>query len=106
MYQHIDEGILDLIITSPTNPHVTDVHVDDMGFPHHFVVISTIASERPESVFQTRKTRNFKVMDLHAFLLKLWQSVVYTAKDSFANQFRNCVVDVLDELVPLRWMTK
>ena len=64
---HIDEGIMDLIITSPINPRVPCVHVEDMGFPDYFVIISTIASARPDPVSQTCETRYFKAMDLNAF---------------------------------------
>ena len=101
---HIDEGILNLIITLLTKPHVMGIHVEGMGFPDPFI-ISTIASARPDPVCQTCETRNFK-----AFRSKFQQSAVYTAPctdmNGFVDLFRDNVVSVLDKLVPLRRMTK
>ena len=103
---HIDKGVLDLIITSPTNPHVTGVHIANMGFLDHFVIISIIISARPDPC----ETRNFKAMDLNEFSSKLRQSAVFTAlcidTNGFTDQLRDCITGVLDELVPLRQMRK
>ena len=59
---------------------------------------------------QTCKTRNCKAMDLNAFHSKLRQSPVFTALCTYTNCFsytlRECVVDVLDGLVPFKLMTE
>ena len=107
---HIDEGILNLIITLPTNPLLTNIHVEDMRFLDHFVIISTSALARPDPVCQTCDTRKFMALDLNAFRSKLRQLAVFTAPctdmNGFADQLRDCISGILDVLVQHRRMTK
>ena len=107
---HRHDGVLDLIITSPENPTITVVVVEDMRFPHHFMVTATLTDTMPCPVRTSHVIRNSKVMDMDAFRSRLLASPVYTAPktstDEFAGRLRESVVGVLDQLAPSRKLTE
>ena len=103
---HKVDGILDVIMTSPGNPSVADVDVEDMGFPDHFLVTATLSTAKPRSECTSFEARNIKGMDFNVFRSKLLASSAYTAPktktDDNTDQLRECVVGILDSSHPRR----
>ena len=76
---HRHDRILNLIITLPENPTITDVDVKDMGFSDHFIVTATLSDVMPCSVCTSHEVSNTKAMDMNALLSRLLATSVYTA---------------------------
>ena len=95
-------------MTSPGNPSVVDV--EDMGIHDHFLVTATLSAAKPRAECTSFEARNIKGMDLNAFRSKLLSSSAYTAPktkiDDYADQLRECVVGILNQLAPSKKMTK
>ena len=76
----------------------------------HFVVTATLSSAKLHPACISHEVRNIKAMDMKAFRTKLLASSVYTAPmtstNDYAEQLRQCVVGVLDQLAPSKKMTK
>ena len=113
--QHVKEptnkqdGILDLIITRPQDPQVSKTCVEEIGFPDHYLVTTRLGVARPWPVRATFVARNIKAMDVTSFRSKLLASDVCNAPKSttndFADQLKDSVIGVLDQLAPSRRMT-
>ena len=77
LFQHVNvlthkhDAILDIFITSPENPTITDVVVEHMGFPDHFMVTATISDAMPSPVITSYVARNITAMDMDAFRSRL-----------------------------------
>ena len=107
---HKHDGILDFIITRPQDPQVSKTCVEDIGFPDHYLVTTTLEVVRPWPVRATFVARNIKAMDVTSFRSKMLASDVCTGPKSttndFADQLMDSVIGVLDQLPPSRRMTK
>ena len=81
-----------------------------MGFPDHFIVVTTLQGTRPRLETVMFESRNSKAIDINTFKSQLLASDVYNATKSgtneFAAQLRDCVTEILHELAPKRRMTK
>ena len=111
LIQHIHEPthnrgrLLDLVITSPSNPDVKSMHVEDIGLSDHFLVLTTLSSSRPHPVCESFEVKNVTSIDMEMFRLMLMKSEIATTPKSetnnFAAQLKDCTIGVLNKLAPV-----
>jgi len=116
LHQHVTSitrstGLLDLLITSATDSSLMEnVTVRDLGISDHYVITATVKASWQNSSCVTYTRRNCREIDLQTFKRKLLQSGVCINPKSTANEFaiqlRDDVIKVLDEIAPLKKVTK
>ena len=94
---------LDVIATDPKLT-VRDVRVHDAGLisDHRLVLVTLVADsvkQNPPVVFTYRPIRNVDPVD---FEQRLRNSSLFLAPESFPEQLRRVIVEIFDEIAPLR----
>ena len=107
---HQRNGLLDLVITVSDGAHISCTDIEDLGISDHFLIITHLRMELSRPTSTTFDFRNIKYINVNVFRSTLLSSVVYTlpkpGTNDYAVKFCDCISGILDELKPVRRMTK
>ena len=99
-----------LVITAETSTLCGKLTVTDPGISDHKLIAADLQVGRLKSIVRQYRYRNVKTVDVAVFADRLRRQPVYTdpadSVDKFAGQLEQSVVEVLDELAPLKTCSK
>ena len=82
-------GLLDLVITTPKNPEVTSMHVEEMGFTYHIVIVTILGCTKPRPVWIKKfQGCRHQYLPVEATRVQRKQSIEVSANE-LATQLRN-----------------
>ena len=103
-------GLLDVVITSPQNPTVIGITIDDLSISDHSIVTASLSTSSLQPSRLVFNSRHVKGINLNTFSAKLLSSSVHTTPalntNEFANQLQDDVIHILNDLISMRRMTK
>jgi len=103
-------NILDHILTPDDTVLVKDVAVHDIGLSDHYLVTSKISEPTVQVPTVKVAFRRWKHLDLDLFKQQILASSAYTSPlsvaDQFADQFKQDIIRILDNLVPVQEITE
>jgi hypothetical protein len=116
MTQHVQTAtcrtgnILDHILTPCEKKLISDTTIHDVGLSDHSLITCKITEAIPRAPTIKATFRCWKRLDIDLFRERILSSTAFTnpsaTANSFADQLKKDVVTVLDDLVPLRSITR
>ena len=107
---HIRRNILDLLFDQGSTNFISDINVSSVTFSDHSLVRCKLNVCHKNIVVEKTTTRDFKRFDAKVFSTRLLESDIFThpsdTVDEFVDQIEKNVSQILDDLVPLKTITK